>query len=78
MAELTQIANQRFHGDITLMKVDEHWRCCLGALAWKMDRDEYNRQIEYMAKGETMNEAIENCIKDDVNIFNIEEKFTQE
>ncbi len=78
MQELTQIANQRFHGEITLMKVDEYWRCSLGAIPWKLDTDKYNQQIEYMAKGKTINEAIENCIKDDVNSFSIEEKFKAE
>lgn len=76
MTELTKIANQRFHGDITLIKVDEYWRCALGRIPWKIDKTEYEKQIDYMAKGKTMNEAIENCIKDDINCHTIEENFT--
>ncbi len=78
MEELVTIANQRFHGDISLMKIDDYWRCCLGAISWKLDTNEYNQQIEYMAKGKTMNEAIENCIKDDINIYSISEKFKKD
>lgn len=76
MTELTKIANQRFHGEITLMKVDEYWRCCLGAIRWKLDPKEYDQQIEYMAKGTTINEAIENCMENDITIHTIEENFT--
>lgn len=78
MTKLTKIANERFHGEITLFKVDEYWRCSLGAMAWKLDTAKYNQQIDYMAKGETMDEAIENCIKDDINIYSIEEKFKED
>ena len=63
------------YGDFTLTKIDDYWRCCLGEIVWKVDPEEYERQVEYMAKGETMNEAIENCIENDIDIHTIEENF---
>lgn len=74
MKKLANMANMNYNGKFSLMKIDEYWRCCLGEIVWKIDLDEYNRQIDYMAKGETAAEAIENCIKDEVDIYKIEEK----
>lgn len=74
MKQLTKITNDRFHGEFTLMNLDGYWRCSLGAMAWHLDPEVYDKQIEYMSKGKTMNEAIENCIKEDNCIFKIQEK----
>lgn len=75
MKKLSNIAYQKFNGDFTLTRIDEYWRCCLGEIAWKVDPEEYDRQVGYMAKGETMNEAIENCIEKGIDIHTIEENF---
>lgn len=75
MGELTRLANMDYHGKFTLFKEDDHWRCCLGEMLWRRNPEEYDRQIKYMPKGDTMNEAIENCIESMTDVNDIYAKF---
>lgn len=60
--ELINMANKDYDGHFTLMKFTTNWRCCFGTID---DRDE----VCQMAKGKTMDEAIEKCIQGNINVY---------
>lgn len=63
--ELVRIANEEYDGHFTLMKFTTNWGCCFGTL--------YETLVStyYMAKGNTMNEAIERCVEQRVDTEDI-------
>lgn len=67
LQELIDIANKEYDGHFTLMKFTCDWRCCFGTL------DDSVIKSHYMAYGETMEEAIDNCIRNRVDTFKIDE-----
>ncbi len=62
LQELIDIANKEYDGHFTLMKFTTDWGCCFGTLENRMDS-------YYMAHGKTMEEAIEKCIKDRIDVY---------
>lgn len=67
LQELIEIANKEYDGHFTIFKFTCDWRCCFGTI-------DDNMKSYYMAYGETMEEAIENCIKNKVDIYKIAER----
>ena len=65
LQELVEIANKEYDGHFTLFKFTTDWACCFGTIDDRM-------KSYYMAHGNTMEEAIDNCIKDRVDIYNID------
>lgn len=65
LQKLIDIANKEYDGHFTLMKFTGDWRCCFGTLGNGMDS-------YHMAHGKTMEKAIENCIKDRIDIYKID------
>ncbi len=68
--KLIEVANKEYDGHFTLLKFTTNWRCCLGTF-----QDMEYMYTHYMAEGKTMNEAIENCLKDNINVYDIENLF---
>ncbi len=64
LQELIDIANKEYDGHFTLMKFTTDWACCFGTIRNGMDS-------YYMAHGNTMEEAIEKCIKDRIDAYKI-------
>ena len=64
LQKLINIANKEYDGHFTLMKFTTDWRCCLGTI-------NDNMWSYYMAHGKTMEEAIDNCIRDRVDTSKI-------
>ena len=67
LQEFTEIANKEYDGHLTIFKFTCDWRCCFGTI-------DDNMKSYYMAQGETMDEAIDNCIKSRVDIYKIDAK----
>lgn len=65
LQELIEVANKEYDGHFTLMKFTGDWRCCFGTIDDRM-------KSYYMAYGETMEEAIEKCIRDRIDIYKID------
>lgn len=63
--ELIDIADKEYDGHLTLMKFTGDWRCCFGTIDDRM-------KSYYMAYGKTMNGAIDNCIKNKIDIYKID------
>jgi len=66
LQKLIDIANKEYDGHFTLMKFTTDWRCCFGTI------NDAIVNSYYMAHGNTMEEAIENCIKDRIDIYKID------
>lgn len=62
MNELIEKANEQYDGHFTLMKFTTNWRCCFGTVQERED-------IELMASGKTMDEAIKNCLDNNVDLY---------
>ena len=71
LQKLIDIANKEYDGHFTLMKFTCDWRCCFGTI-------NNNMKSYYMSYGETMDEAIENCIKNRIDIYKINERIAKE
>lgn len=65
LQDLIDIADKEYDGHLTLMKFTGDWRCCFGTIDDRM-------KSYYMAYGETMDEAIDNCIKNKTDIYKID------
>lgn len=65
LQKLIEIANEEYDGHFMLMKFTTNWRCCFDTLDKCM-------KSYYMACGETMDEAIDNCINDRVDVYKID------
>lgn len=65
LQELIDIANKEYDGHFTLMKFTTDWGCCFGTIYDGLES-------YYMAHGKTMEEAIENCIKNKIDIYKID------
>lgn len=65
LQKLIDIANKEYDGHFTLMKFTTDWGCCFGTLGNRMDS-------YYMAHGKTIEEAIENCISNRIDIYKID------
>lgn len=63
---LTQIANGKYDGHFTLMKFATGWKCCFGTIDSRED-------IEHMAQGETMEEAIKQAILNQTCAYNFKQ-----
>lgn len=63
MDKLIDIANDKYDGHFTLMKFTTNWRCCFGTV------DDAINYHQHMAEGKTMQEAIDNCIKNNINAY---------
>ena len=63
--KLIEVANKEYDGHFTLLKFTTNWRCSFGTV------NDTLAASYYMAKGKTMNEAIENCLKDNINSYDI-------
>jgi hypothetical protein len=72
LEQITKIANEKYDGHFTLLKFTTNWRCCFGT---PYDIMVTNR---HMAEGKTMEEAINNCIENNINIADILEKVKEE
>lgn len=57
LQELINIANEEYDGHFTLMKFTTDWGCCFGTL------DNTHMTSYRMSHGKSMDEAIENCIR---------------
>lgn len=64
--KLIEKANKDYDGHFTLLKFTGNWRCCLGTFLYTTYFHTNN-----MAEGKTMDQAIENCLKDNVNVYDI-------
>lgn len=64
LQELINIANKEYDGHFTLMKFTCDWRCCFGTINDRM-------WSYFMACGETMEESIDNCIRDRIDDIKI-------
>lgn len=62
LERLIEIANRNYDGHFTLMKFTSNWRCCFGTITERME-------ISNMAEGKTMDEAIEKCIEQSINVY---------
>lgn len=68
LEKLIEIANKEYGGSFTLMKFGSNWRCCFGII------NDTQLGVNLMAEGKTLDDAIKNCIKDDINAYAIMEK----
>lgn len=67
LQELIDIADKEYDGHFTLLKFTTDWACCFGTI---------NNSIVnsyYMAHGDTMEEVIEKCIKNKIDVYKIDE-----
>lgn len=65
LQDLIDIANKEYDGHFTLMKFTGDWRCCFGTIDDRM-------KSYYMAYGKIMDGAIDNCIKNKIDIYKID------
>lgn len=65
LQKLVDIADKEYDGHFTLMKFTTNWRCCFGTV------DDLMKSY-YMACGETMDEAIDSCIENRIDIYKID------
>ena len=63
LQEFIDIANKEYDGHFTIFKFTCDWRCCFGTI-------DDNMKSYFMAHGETMDEAMDGCIKNKVDIYN--------
>ena len=68
LEKLMEIANKEYGGEFTLMKFRSNWRCCFGII------NDTQLGISLMAEGKTLDGAIKNCIKNDINAYKIMKK----
>lgn len=68
LEKLIEIANKEYGGNFTLIKFKSNWRCCFGVI------NDTELGVNLMAEGKTLDDAIENCIKNDTNAYEIMEK----
>lgn len=71
LQKLIEIANKEYDGHCTIFKFTGDWRCCFGTIDDRM-------KSYYMAYGKTMDEAIDKCIEDRVDIYKIDAKIKAE
>lgn len=71
LQELINIANKEYDGHFTLMKFTGDWRCCFGTI-------DNNMKSYYMAYGETLEEAVEKCIDNRIDIYKINARIKAE
>jgi hypothetical protein len=71
MEKLILIANYKYSGHFTLMKFTTNWRCCFGTMLESL------QGTQYMAEGKTMQEAINNCIDEDIDYLDIANKLEE-
>ncbi|MGF3075726.1 hypothetical protein [Facklamia sp. P12955] len=62
--KMIEVANEKFDGHFTLMKFTSNWGVCYGTVNSRED-------ISNMAKGDTVNEAIENLLKDPKSVYDL-------
>lgn len=62
MAEINRLAKLYYDGHFSLMRFTTNWRCCFGTVNSRED-------IEQMAEGDTMAEAIWKCIDNRKNSY---------
>lgn len=65
LEKLMQVADEKHDGHFMLMKFTTNWRCCLGTV------DDIMISTCYMAEGKTMEEAINNCLKNNINSIDV-------
>lgn len=63
--QLIEIANKKYDGHFTLMKFTTNWGCCFGTIMHPLETHQ-------MAKGKTMEEAIEKCIAENINVYDFD------
>ncbi len=71
LQEFIEIANKEYDGHCSIFKFTGDWRCCFGTIDDRM-------KSYYMAYGETMDEAIDKCIKNRTDIYKIDAKIKTE
>lgn len=71
LQELIDIADKEYDGHCSIFKFTGDWRCCFGTIDDRM-------KSYYMAYGETMDEAIDKCIKNRTDIYKIDAKVKAE
>lgn len=65
LAECIKIAEEKYDGHFTLMKFTGNWRFCFGTIEGEIRED-----IQKMASGKTMHEAVRKGIDEDVCTYN--------
>lgn len=65
LQEFIDIANKEYDGHFTIFKFTCDWRCCFGTI-------DDNMKSYFMAHGETMDETMDGCIKNKVDIYKID------
>lgn len=65
LQKLIEIANKEYDGHFTLLKFTTNWRCCFGTV------DDVQGLSSYMSHGETLEEAVEACIVNRTDIYDI-------
>lgn len=68
LQQLIDIANKEYDGHFTLLKFTTDWACCFGTV------DDIRKINGYMAHGNTMDSAIEKCIQENCNFYDISRK----
>ncbi len=71
LQEFIEIANKEYDGHCSIFKFTGGWRCCFDTVNERM-------KSYYMAYGETMDEAIDKCIKNRIDIDKIDAKIKTE
>ena len=69
--ELKELAEKVSGGHYTILKFTKNYRVALGTLSPDCYFD-YKLQIDDMPSGETLDEAIDNCLKEEFNLLNHE------
>ena len=64
LSEMVEIANKKYDGHFTLMKFTGNWGACYGTVNSRED-------VANMAKGSTMNEAIENLLNNPKSVYDL-------
>ena len=71
LKELKELAETVSGGHYTILKFTKNYRVALGTMSPDCYFD-YKLQIDDMPSGETLDEAIDNCLKEEFNFLNHE------